>query len=309
MLNISKPSQQLIASSQQPVANSQQPNKTFQSFDYYLQSQNLFPRTIDENLKNLQHFYHWAINNHMADITHIRYSEILQYIQAMKSQTLSIPTINIRVSSIRKYYDHLKEEGTITKNPAKQIHIKGQTKRITENPFTYTELETLYQNYATYSKEKSHHIRSLAILGLMLWQGLHSGEIAALETIHIQLNQGIIYIPSTHRSNSRELKLEAKQIIVLHQYLNSLPANQTKLLNYNTHNLLSTLIAELKGINGSLKNAQHIRASVILHWIKMYNKRQVQYMCGHKYISSTQHYQIQDLETLTDLLTKHHPFS
>ncbi|HET6244522.1 MAG TPA: hypothetical protein VFF35_08400 [Bacteroidia bacterium] len=41
----------------------------------------------------------------------------------------------------------------------------------------------------------------------------------------------------------------------------------------------------------------------------MYDKRQVQYMAGHKWISSTENYEVQELTGLTDLLTKHHPFS
>jgi len=74
-------------------------------------------------------------------------------------------------------------------------------------------------------------------------------------------------------------------------------------------NWMTRLTEELKGINATIKNAQHIRASVILHWIKMYGKRQVQYMAGHRWIGSTQNYEVQEMDSLTDLLTKHHPFS
>ncbi len=76
----------------------------------------------------------------------------------------------------------------------------------------------------------------------------------------------------------------------------------------NLHNTISLLSEELKGINPQIKNAQHIRASVILYWLRQHNKRQVQYMAGHKYIHSTEAYEVQELETLTDQLTKHHPF-
>ena len=38
------------------------------------------------------------------------------------------------------------------------------------------------------------------------------------------------------------------------------------------------------------------------------NKRQMQYMAGHKYNNSNESYKVQELETLTDQLTKHHPF-
>jgi site-specific recombinase XerD len=291
-----------------------------QSFYYYLKDSRLAEKTIEGNVKDLIRFESWAKENELTDIERINYNELLQYVQHLKKQELSIHTINIRVNSLRKYYDHLKEEGTIEKNPARHLHIKGQIKKVIENPLTYLQLETLYNQYAEYSKEKEYHTRNLVILGLMIWQGLHSGEIEKLKEEHIKLNEGIIYIPSTRRSNNREIKLDARQIILLHKYLeqrNTIAqlSPSTSLLRredgreVNVHNLVFALVSELKGINPQIKNAQHIRASVLLHWIKMYGKRQVQYMAGHRWISSTQNYEVQELDSLTDLLAKHHPFS
>ena len=280
-----------------------------QSFEYYLKDNHLAPRTIEENVKDLIRFEAWAKENNFTDVQRMNYNELLLYVQCMKKQNLSIPTINIRVNSIKKYYDHLKEEGEIERNPVRHLHIKGTMKRITENPLTYMQLETLYTQYAEYSKEKDHSITSLAMLSLMIWQGVHGGELVKMEVKHIKLNSGLVYIPSTRRSNSRELKLDSKQIISLHTYLSTLPTAQEKLFEGSIRNWITRLTNELKGINTIIKNGQHIRASVILHWIKMYGKRQVQYMAGHRYINSTERYEMQEMDSLTDLLTKHHPFS
>lgn len=290
-----------------------------QSFYYWLKDNNLAQRTIDENVKDIKRFYEWVQTKSLCppsgdtgngtDIVRINYNELLEYVLYLKKQSLSVHTINIRINSIRKYYDHLKEEGEIEKNPARHLRIKGEIQRVTENPLTYTQLENLYDKYTEYSREKDYHIRSLAMLGLMIWQGVHSGELVKMEVKHAKLNSGKIYIPSTRRSNNREIKLESKQIIVLHTYLSALPAAQEKLFEGSLRNWITRLIDELKGINTQIKNAQHIRASVILHWIKMYGKREVQYMAGHRWISSTQNYEVQELDSLTDLLAKHHPFS
>ncbi|MBK7883878.1 MAG: integrase [Chitinophagaceae bacterium] len=74
------------------------------------------------------------------------------------------------------------------------------------------------------------------------------------------------------------------------------------------YGVVKQVVQELRGINTQIKNAQHIRASVILHWLKQHNKRQVQYMAGHRYIDSTEKYALQQMDTLTDALTKYHPF-
>ena len=52
----------------------------------------------------------------------------------------------------------------------------------------------------------------------------------------------------------------------------------------------------------------YISGQVILHWLRQYNKRQEQYTAVHKYINSAEMYEVQELESLTQALTKHHPF-
>jgi integrase/recombinase XerD len=46
---------------------------------------------------------------------------------------------------------------------------------------------------------------------------------------------------------------------------------------------------------------------MITHWLKHYNLRQVQYMAGHKYVSSTERYQQNNLDKLQGQVEKYHP--
>ncbi|MCF6297917.1 MAG: hypothetical protein L3J08_08045 [Flavobacteriaceae bacterium] len=55
------------------------------------------------------------------------------------------------------------------------------------------------------------------------------------------------------------------------------------------------------------KNFRQIRASIITHWLGMHNLRQVQYMAGHKHISSTETYLVNKLEDLQSDIDKYHP--
>ncbi len=288
-----------------------------QPFEYYLKDSGLKESTTREHVKNLSRFMHWAKENDLTGIEHLTYPELLNYIQYLKTKKLSTHTLNIRLNSICKYFEHLKEEGRAESNPARKLYIKGAVKKIVHNPLSYTELEKLYYDYEKYTEEKpireaKQHLskqKSIVVLGLMIWQAVHSGELKKIEKQHINLKQGMIYLPSTARSNSREIKLETAQILPLHKYLHRLGENQTYLIENNSHNLIARITEELKGLNQSVTSARHIRASVILHWLKMYNKREVQYMAGHKWISSTENYEVQELEGLTDLLQKHHPFN
>jgi integrase/recombinase XerD len=56
-----------------------------------------------------------------------------------------------------------------------------------------------------------------------------------------------------------------------------------------------------------VKNAQQIRASVITKWLKSHNLREVQYLAGHRYISSTESYLQNDMEELIEEINQYHP--
>jgi len=56
-----------------------------------------------------------------------------------------------------------------------------------------------------------------------------------------------------------------------------------------------------------LENADQLRASVIVKWLKQYNLREVQYLAGHRYISSTESYQQSEMEGLSEEVNQFHP--
>lgn len=300
-----------------------------EQFKEYLQQRSFRQSTINGHLQNVGYFTQWLESNGLYGAENITYNDLLGYVQYEREKQIETATLNLRLTSVSKYFDCLKEQGIITRNPARTLRIKGGLQKVIEQPLKYADLESLYhqykalqksqsadwQNVPGHIKEKSGlaHQRNIVIVGLLVWQGLHSGELEKLEVNHINLNEGTIYIPGTARSNSRTLKLSTPQVLSLHTYIHGgtrdkQKPQEEKLFAGNLHNIVGLLVEQLKGINLQVKNALHIRASVILYWLKQHNKRQVQYMVGHKYINSTEKYEVQELETLTDQLSRHHPF-
>lgn len=286
-------------------------------FYQYLKDKGQNERTATEHTKNIERFYKWVEQSGRTSIDGMTYTELLEYVQYLKEKNVQAQTINIRLNGIRHYYEFLKTEGVCDTNPAKRLHIKGAIKRVVVNPLTYSELEKLYHDYAAYADKKnvfSHvHRRSIeknkVMLSLMIWQGLHSGELKKLRVEHIKLTNGVLDTPGAARSNGRTLSLVPVQMLLLNNYLHSLPKEQQTLFVGDVSQQVFCLMKELTGINPQVKNVAHIRASVVLHWMKVYDKRQVQYMAGHKHISSTEKYELQQLDTLTDQLQRYHPFA
>lgn len=73
------------------------------------------------------------------------------------------------------------------------------------------------------------------------------------------------------------------------------------------NDIMQKLVKKLQGQNPKVQSAKQLRASVITYWPKCYNLREVQYMAGHRFVSSTEAYQINDLEGLTEDIGKFHP--
>lgn len=60
-------------------------------------------------------------------------------------------------------------------------------------------------------------------------------------------------------------------------------------------------------INPQVKNVKQTRASVIVKGLKLYNLREVQYLAGNRYISSTEGYLQNDMKGLKKEVNKYHP--
>lgn len=64
---------------------------------------------------------------------------------------------------------------------------------------------------------------------------------------------------------------------------------------------------QVRRVNTKLENADQLRASVIVKWLKQYNLREVQHMAGHRYISSTEAYRQNEMEGLSEEVNQFHP--
>ena len=137
---------------------------------------------------------------------------------------------------------------------------------------------------------------------------------------HIELYKGKITIPGTKKSNTREIELKPFQLMEFMEYVNECrpkilretsKVTEQLLLpigrSYKLHNTIHKLAKELKEINNSFIDVKQIKTSVIINWLKVHGLRRTQYLAGHKYISSTEKYVQDDLESLHDTINTYHP--
>jgi integrase/recombinase XerD len=172
------------------------------------------------------------------------------------------------------------------------------------------------------------------MIGLFVYQALTRQEIEKLEINHVKLTAGKIEIPGGRHSNPRTLNLEAIQILDLQEYITiTRPTimkgqgiygtgrkpehiNQEKAqyqLFISMHgsemmkNSILHLFRALKTTHPKLTTPQQVRQSVISLWLKTKNLRTAQYMAGHRHVSSTERYQVGQLNDLLEALNQYHP--
>ncbi len=285
--------------------------------------------TIKSYSSDVVRFEQWLSKENVVLET-VSYSDVLHYIQGKKGRVKQ-RTISTTVNSLKHYFNFLSTIGTVTENPTQNIAIKGIRRKKLYNILSKQELEELYHNFTFTTDEQQKnqnwykyselsHKRNKIILGLLIYQGLNTFELGNLTMNDLKLREGKISIAGSRRSNERELTLEAIQIMDLMEYtlqvrqqlLNEFKKESNYLIisagsGQGINNLMFKLIKKLKNQNTKIENTKQIRTSVITHWLKIHNLRQVQHMAGHRYVSSTEGYLINDLEDLLEDITKFHP--
>ena len=292
------------------------------SYKTYLEEQGYSETTIIGNERQIEIFEKWCKKNHTSPIE-IDYKTSLKFIKYLTRKGNSKKTMNHRLRSIKIYFNYLIEQACRVDNPIENTIVKGVKRNINYNLLESDELEDLYYSFETDKYQEEYHKytlkRAKVIIGLMMYQGLNTTDLGNLKIEHLQLSKGKIYVPSTKRSNARTLELKPWQIMEFIEYQNEVrPIIQDKIQNhseqlFNSNARFNAIIyhifKKLKKYNQKVENLKQIRASVITNWLKQYNLRQVQVLAGHRYISSTERYLQDDLESLHEIVNSFHPIS
>jgi integrase/recombinase XerD len=292
------------------------------TFKNYLTSQGKSNETQKKYYQDLVNYLDWCDTENI-EAEQSSHTEILSYIQHLQKREVKQRTVQIYLNSLKHYFTWLIKTEIREDNPINNIKIQGVKRQHLYHILNKQELENLYENYNTEKiknpKESPQDLkRNKAILGLIIWQGLGTTELRNLEEQDLKLREGKIYITGTRKSNERTLKLESTQVMDLMEYQFQIRPEyaetnkSTQLLlpsngGSNFQNIITSLLKQLKRQNNKVTSIKQLRTSVITHWLKNYNLRETQYMAGHRYVSSTEAYQINDLDDLTEDIGKYHP--
>lgn len=298
-------------------------------FKQYLRNKGKSKTTVEAYYYHALNFLSF-LDKDNTEVENCTEKEIMLYLNELTKKELSQQTKKLRLYPIKHYFDYLIETKKAEINPAKRIKLKGTQQQKIYPILKSEELQALHTNYQIPANEhpKSHHNwfqtyklsreRNKIIISLLINQGITTAEVSRIQLEDLDLRKGEIHIRGGRILNDRTLELKSHQIIDLMEYqyqtrarileyhkeptnqlLISLPtSSQKNVKNSQTLDIFKKLKLELKEQEPKFMKIQQIRNSVITHWLKQYNLRQVQYRAGHKNIYSTEMYQINDVESL-----------
>ena len=280
-------------------------------FKSYLKQSGNDINTIQQKSNYTGYFLTWKEKENLQEVT---YNDLLSFIGYCRETGKTKRHINSILRSIRNYYEYLKQKDNTIINPAANLYIRGEKRTVPHNNLPFELLEDVYIKYPAIDNRTK---RNKIILGLFIYQGITTDELKRLQTDHVNLQDGKITIPGSKRSNKRVLALKPFQVMAMHEYIEKIRPvfllSQTDQLFIsaegclNIKNSVHHLFRAVKLIDAQVNNAKQIRISVITYWLKHYNLRQVQYMAGHRYVSSTERYQVNNLEGLKKEIDEYHP--
>jgi integrase/recombinase XerD len=295
-------------------------------YGQYLKEQDYAKTTIDSYLIAKSRFIEWCDSKGYEAET-IDYKSCLEYAKKLQrtrnGKMPSKSTVRHQIGALKIYFNYLVDENYRGDNPMESMNIRGVKRTLNHNLLEFEELEDLFYSYPTRNIElpSSPHVamRDKVITGMMVYQGLNTTALKTLKMEHINLERGKIYVPSTRKTNSRELEIKSPQILSLAEYINvnreaiqnSIGCHSETFIPQNSDRFAVTywLFKKLRRINHNVKDTKQIRASVITYWLQHHNIREVQYMAGHRYISSTERYVQDDLESLQEVIEMLHPIN
>jgi site-specific recombinase XerD len=304
----------------------------------HLYARGLSKSTVEYYYQTILSFISWLdVQNVEAESATA--SDVLGWMQHLKQKGYSNPSRAVRLNMVRHFFDYQIACGKRVSNPATHLKIRGSHTKKLYPVLSKEELENIYHQYALastehprakmnwYEKYTLSRQRNKTILGLMVWQGLTTAEVNKLSPADIHLKEGKIYITGGRKSAERTLELKPWQILELMQYEQStrvalLAYHPEQADKYYPRNSMSknkvladgedslgwkALSKEVKKYASRFIHFKQVRTSVITHWLKQYNLRQVQYLAGHKYLSTTEGYIVNQIEDLQQDIEKYHP--
>ena len=272
----------------------------------------------------LRDFIDWADARSVTHPEHVsqaileRYQRYLYYYRKKDGAALSVASRRAKIVPLRSFFKWLTRTGQIPANPAAEIDLPRQIRRLPRHVLSVAEVERVMQGADTGSVLG---LRDRAMLEVLYATGMRRMELAHLETGDIDIDQCVVLIREGKGRKDRLIPLGERALFWVQAYLaNSRPQlvwnlyEKTLFLSREggalNHVWLSTQMAQYvkraeTGKHGGCHLFRHTMATLMLEGGA--DIRFIQVMLGHADMSTTQIYTQVAIRQLQQVHASTHP--
>lgn len=278
----------------------------------YLEQKGYKGDTVTDYLRMVKRFKTWCDGNGVEP-SKATLDDLYDYKEFCMKKGYSPNYTKHRILGVDHYYNAIGR----SPNPARLMKHGRKELTLPKPPLSYDEMNEIYRTQEAYSLTQR---REVVMLGIFLFQGVRIDEIELLTVNDLDLERGIISIPNTATTNTRNIPLTTAQVPKLMTYLYEArpklleeSGKQSELLFFSTGKG-NSLQSAITGVQKRLKQTHtgatclsYLRQSRVSQWVKELGIRKAQYFSGMKYASSLLRYQVKDTDSLKRALQVVHP--
>ncbi len=280
--------------------------------------------TINRRDNALKRFISWCDQRSISnpqDITKPileRYQRHLYYYRKIDGKALTLGTQHSLLAPIKTFFKWLTQENHLLYNPASELQLPRQPKRLPLDILSVDEVETLLN---TPDHTTTEGLRDRAMLETLYSTGLRRMELPALKTYDIDLQRQIVIVREGKGKRDRVIPIGVRAQAWVEKYINE--SRPELLLNLHEETLflndhgepisrdrLARIVkqymkqAEIKK-TGSCHLLRHAMATHMLD--NGADTRFIQAMLGHADLATTQIYTHVSVEKLKQIHAATHP--
>ena len=295
------------------------------SYKESMELRNMAAITITARLRSLRQFFTFIEEYHLTTLTDITRDHINDYQKYryhytnQYGRTDSPQVQNGHMYSIKTFFDYLKKEGYLIRNPAEDITYARRPKRLPQSALTNTEMKKLLNIPNT---KTLAGYRDRTMMELLYSTGVRQAELLNLNLADVNYEEGYVRINQGKGNKDRITPLGKIACHYLETYIKGirpffkgahdlqalfLSVTRTRRLGTRALHDIITKYAKISGIDKHI-TSHTFRRSCATEMIK--NNASIMHvkdLLGHRSMDTIQTYCNLTITDLKKAHTKHHP--
>jgi integrase/recombinase XerD len=295
-----------------------------EAFFTSMQVTNYSPATIRNRYVYLRYFVAWCDERGISRPSEVtravleRYQRYLYHYRKQNGDPLSFRSQSLRLSSLKAFFSYLAKHHLILYNPASEIELPKQEKRLPRHVMTQAEAETVLNTADT---GEPLGIRDRAMMELIYCTGMRRMELSGLKLYDIDAERGTIMIRRGKGRKDRMVPVSERALAWIEKYVAQVrpelvidPDDGTLFLTSLgeafgltriTQLVRNYVIAAKIGKTGSCHLFRHTMATLMLE--NGADVRVIQQLLGHAKLETTQIYTQVSIRMLKRVHDRTHP--